>query len=169
MHQALNDRLIMPLATDGQPRTAPPETRIEEALALQKTQCSFASRTMPTGELRAYGGKACVAAWSLHLLDAESLRSPSLLILQAIVEFRQKLASEINKLQHAIAEGPVLAKRRRITESEAMAARECNLENICQTLLLLGQMDPNTPPTPATKPPSMVAVVLPIQTICATR
>lgn len=45
----------------------------------------------------------------------------------------------------------------RITESEAMAARECNLENICQTLLQLGQMDPNTPPTPATKPPSMVA------------
>ncbi len=38
-----------------------------------------------------------------------------------------------------------------------MAARECNLENICQTLLQLGQMDPNTPPTPATKPPSMVA------------
>ncbi len=38
-----------------------------------------------------------------------------------------------------------------------MAARECNLENICQTLLQLGQMDPNTPPTPATKPPSIVA------------
>ncbi|HGF2198447.1 TPA: FUSC family protein [Escherichia coli] len=45
----------------------------------------------------------------------------------------------------------------RISESEAMAARECNLENICQTLLQLGQMDPNTPPTPAAKPPSMVA------------
>ncbi len=38
-----------------------------------------------------------------------------------------------------------------------MAARECNLENICQTLLQLGQMDPNTPPTPAAKPPSMAA------------
>lgn len=45
----------------------------------------------------------------------------------------------------------------RISESEAMAARECNLENICQTLLQLGQMDPNTPPTPAAKPPSMAA------------
>ncbi len=30
-------------------------------------------------------------------------------------------------------------------------------ENICQTLLQLGQMDPNTPPTPAAKPPSMAA------------
>lgn len=38
-----------------------------------------------------------------------------------------------------------------------MAARECNTENICQTLLQLGQMDPNTPPTPAAKPPSMAA------------
>lgn len=37
-----------------------------------------------------------------------------------------------------------------------MAARECNLENICQTLLQLGQMDPHTPPTPAAKPPSFV-------------
>lgn len=42
-------------------------------------------------------------------------------------------------------------------EREALAARECNLENICQTLLQLGQMDPNTPPTPAAKPPSMAA------------
>ncbi len=29
-------------------------------------------------------------------------------------------------------------------------------ENICQTLLHLGQMDPHTPPTPAAKPPSFV-------------
>lgn len=94
---------------------------------------------------------------NLHLLDAESLRSTSFADSQAIIEFRQKLASEINKLQHAIAEGQCWQSDWRITESEAMAARECNTENICQTLLQLGQMDPNTPPTPATKPPSMVA------------
>lgn len=76
---------------------------------------------------------------------------------QAIIEFRQKLASEINKLQHAVAEGQCWQSDWRISESEAMAARECNLENICQTLLQLGQMDPNTPPTPAAKPPSMAA------------
>ncbi|SRL39829.1 multidrug efflux system protein MdtO [Shigella flexneri] len=76
---------------------------------------------------------------------------------QAIIEFRQKLASEINKLQHAVAEGQCWQSDWRLSESEAVAARECNLENICQTLLQLGQMNPNTPPTPAAKPPSMVA------------
>ncbi len=69
----------------------------------------------------------------------------------------KKLASEINKLQHAVAEGQCWQSDWRISESEAMAARECNTENICQTLLQLGQMDPNTPPTPAAKPPSMAA------------
>lgn len=94
---------------------------------------------------------------NLHLLDAESLRSHLFADSQAIIEFRQKLVSEINKLQHTIAEGQCWQSDWRISESEAMAARECNLENICQTLLQLGQMDPNTPPTPAAKPPSMVA------------
>ncbi len=94
---------------------------------------------------------------NLHLLDAESLRSHLFADSQAIIEFRQKLASEINKLQHAVAEGQCWQSDWRISESEAMAARECNLENICQTLLQLGQMDPNTPPTPAAKPPSMAA------------
>ncbi len=73
----------------------------------------------------------------------------SLLILRQLLNSDKKLASEINKLQHAIAEGQCWQSDWRITESEAMAARECNTENICQTLLQLGQMDPNTPPTPA--------------------
>lgn len=106
---------------------------------------------------------------NLHLLDAESLRSHLFADSQAIIEFRKKLASEINKLQYAITEGQCWQSDWQISESEAMAARECNLENICQTLLQLGQMDPNTPPTPAAKPPSMAADALPIQTICATR
>ncbi len=53
---------------------------------------------MPTGELKAHGGKAA-GNGNLHLLDAESLRSHLFCCSQAIIEFRQKLASEINKLQ----------------------------------------------------------------------
>ncbi len=77
---------------------------------------------------------------NLHLLDAESLLSHLFADSQAIIEFRQKLASEINKLQHAVAEGQCWQSDWRITESEAMAARERTGE-IRQTLLQLGQMD----------------------------
>ncbi len=50
---------------------------------------------MPTGELKTHGGKLR-GNGNLHLLDAESLRSHPFADSQAIIEFRQKLASEIN-------------------------------------------------------------------------
>lgn len=44
-----------------------------------------------------------------------------------------------------------------LSQAEAATARECGLEPLCQTLLQLGHMDPNTPPAPVAKPPSMVS------------
>ncbi len=156
MHQALNDRLDDAISHLTDSLVPLPETRIERGAGATKTQC-----LLPRGRCQLANSKRMVAKLrgngNLHLLDAESLRSTSFADSQAIIEFRQKLASEINKLQHAVAEGQCWQSDWRISESEAMAARECNLENICQTLLQLGQMDPNTPPTPAAKPPSMAA------------
>ncbi len=48
---------------------------------------------MPTGELRALVAKLR-GNGNLHLLDAESLRPTSFADSQAIIEFRQKLATE---------------------------------------------------------------------------
>lgn len=60
MHQALNDRLDDAISHLTDSLAPLPETRIEERRWRCKNSMSFASRTMPTGELRAHGGKA---AW----------------------------------------------------------------------------------------------------------
>lgn len=134
-----------------------PETRIErEALALQKLNV-FCLADDANWRTQNAWWQSCVATVTYIYSTLNRYDPTSFADSQAIIEFRQKLASEINKLQHAVAEGQCWQSDWRISESEAMAARECNLENICQTLLQLGQMDPNTPPTPAAKPPSMAA------------
>ncbi|HHL7895455.1 TPA: multidrug efflux transporter permease subunit MdtO [Escherichia coli] len=157
MHQALNDRLDDAISHLTNSLTPLPETRIErEALALQKLNV-FCLADDADWRTQSAWWQSCVATVTYIYSTLNRYDPTSFADSQAIIEFRQKLASEINKLQHAIAEGQCWQSDWRITESQAMAARECNLENICQTLLQLGQMDPNTPPTPATKPPSMVA------------
>lgn len=60
MHQALNDRLDDAISHLTDSLAPLPETRIEERRWRCKNSMSFASRTMPTGEPRAHGGKA---AW----------------------------------------------------------------------------------------------------------
>ncbi|HDV4738180.1 TPA: multidrug efflux transporter permease subunit MdtO [Escherichia coli] len=157
MHQALNDRLDDAISHLTDSLAPLPETRIErEALALQKLNV-FCLADDANWRTQSAWWQSCVATVTYIYSTLNRYDPTSFADSQAIIEFRQKLASEINKLQHAIAEGQCWQSDWRITESEAMAARECNLENICQTLLQLGQMDPNTPPTPATKPPSIVA------------
>ncbi|EOU8881733.1 multidrug efflux transporter permease subunit MdtO, partial [Escherichia coli] len=157
MHQALNDRLDDAISHLTDSLAPLPETRIErEALALQKLNV-FCLADDANWRTQSAWWQSCVATVTYIYSTLNRYDPTSFADSQAIIEFRQKLASEINKLQHAVAEGQCWQSDWRITESEAMAARECNLENICQTLLQLGQMDPNTPPTPAAKPPSMVA------------
>lgn len=157
MHQALNDRLDDAISHLTDSLAPLPKTRIErEALALQKLNV-FCLADDANWRTQSAWWQSCVATVTYIYSTLNRYDPTSFADSQAIIEFRQKLASEINKLQHAVAEGQCWQSDWRITESEAMAARECNLENICQTLLQLGQMDPNTPPTPAAKPPSMVA------------
>ena len=157
MHQALNDRLDDAISHLTDSLAPLPETRIErEALALQKLNV-FCLADDANWRTQSAWWQSCVATVTYIYSTLNRDDPTSFADSQAIIEFRQKLASEINKLQHAVAEGQCWQSDWRISESEAMAARECNLENICQTLLQLGQMDPNTPPTPAAKPPSMAA------------
>ncbi|EFH8034423.1 multidrug efflux transporter permease subunit MdtO [Escherichia coli] len=157
MHQALNDRLDDAISHLTDSLAPLPETRIErEALALQKLNV-FCLADDANWRTQSAWWQSCVATVTYIYSTLNRYDPTSFADSQAIIEFRQKLASEINKLQHAVAEGQCWQSDWRISESEAMAARECNLENICQTLLQLGQMDPNTPPTPAAKPPSMAA------------
>ncbi|STI31084.1 multidrug resistance protein [Escherichia coli] len=157
MHQALNDRLDDAISHLTDSLAPLPETRIErEALALQKLNV-FCLADDANWRTQNAWWQSCVATVTYIYSTLNRYDPTSFADSQAIIEFRQKLASEINKLQHAVAEGQCWQSDWRISESEAMAARECNLENICQTLLQLGQMDPNTPPTPAAKPPSMAA------------
>lgn len=69
----------------------------------------------------------------------------------------QKLQAEITALQQAIAQGETWQCTWQLSETERTVARECGLENVCVQLRQLGQMNPDTPPTPAAKAPSMVA------------
>lgn len=68
-----------------------------------------------------------------------------------------KLAQEIASLRQAIVEGNPWQNRWELSDKERASARECGLENLCEQLRQLGQMDPETPPAPAAKESSMVA------------
>ncbi|SUI54560.1 multidrug efflux system protein MdtO [Shigella flexneri] len=165
MHQALNDRLDDAISHLTDSLAPLPETRIErEALALQKLNV-FCLADDANWRTQSAWWQSCVATVTYIYSTLNRYDPTSFADSQAIIEFRQKLASEINKLQHAVAEGQCWQSDWRISESEAVAARECNLENICQTLLQLGQMNPNTPPNRHQWSP----MLLPIQTIYATR
>ncbi|MRC01683.1 multidrug transporter subunit MdtO, partial [Bacillus thuringiensis] len=72
-------------------------------------------------------------------------------------DLQQKLCREITALQDAVARGMPWQSEWELSQAEAATARECGLEPLCQTLLQLGHMDPNTPPAPVAKPPSMVS------------
>lgn len=156
MYQALNERLDDALGHLTRSLTPLAEKRIErEALALQKLNV-FCLADDADWRVRSAWWQSCVATVT-YLYATLNRYDPALYAeTQATREVRQKLAAVIKKLQSAIAQGQTWQSNWRLTEEEAVAARECNLENLCQMLMQLGQMDPGTPPTPAAKPPSMV-------------
>ncbi|ENC3009262.1 multidrug efflux transporter permease subunit MdtO [Escherichia albertii] len=156
MHQALNDRLDDALSHLAENLTPLPEKQVErEALALQKLNVFCLADDADWREKSAWW-QSCVATVTYIYSTLNRYHPADFAESQATKELRQKLAAEIEKLQQAIAQGESWQSDWCLSEEEAVAARVCNLENICQALMQLGQMDPNTPPTPAAKPPSMV-------------
>lgn len=67
-----------------------------------------------------------------------------------------KIQREIEALRQAIADGEPWQSRWQLSAEERSCAQECGLESLCDRLCQLGQMDPDTPPPPAAKEPSMV-------------
>lgn len=65
------------------------------------------------------------------------------------------LAAEMRSLSGAIAAGEPWHGNWQPTEEQRAAAQHCGLSGVCQALILLGNMDPDTPPAPAAKQPSM--------------
>lgn len=119
MHQALNDRLDDAISHLTDSLAPLPETRIErEALALQKLNV-FCLADDANWRTQSAWWQSCVATVTYIYSTLNRYDPTSFADSQAIIEFRQKLASEINKLQHAVAEGQCWQSDWRITESEA--------------------------------------------------
>ncbi|ELN1175607.1 multidrug transporter subunit MdtO, partial [Escherichia coli] len=122
MHQALNDRLDDAISHLTDSLAPLPETRIErEALALQKLNV-FCLADDANWRTQSAWWQSCVATVTYIYSTLNRYDPTSFADSQAIIEFRQKLASEMNKLQHAVAEGQCWQSDWRISESEAMAA-----------------------------------------------
>ena len=169
MHQALNDRLDDAISHLTDSLAPLPETRIErEALALQKLNV-FCLADDANWRTQSAWWQSCVATVTYIYSTLNRYDPTSFADSQAIIEFRQKLVSEINKLQHTIAEGQCWQSDWRLSEDEAVAARECNrrisARRYCNwvrwTRIRRLRLQPSRhqwSPMP-----------LPIQTICATR
>ncbi len=69
---------------------------------------------------------------------------------------RQKLHGEITSLRQSIAQGDPWQSTLEFSADERTAAQQCGLETLFAQLRQLGTMDPDTPPSPAAKQPSMV-------------
>lgn len=68
----------------------------------------------------------------------------------------QKLRGEMTSLRHSIAQGEPWQSALELSTDERAVARKCGLETLFEQLRQLGSMDPDTPPPPAAKQPSMV-------------
>lgn len=157
MHKALSERLddaLLHLTSEASPLA---EKYIErEALALQKLNV-FCLADDAEWRKKSAWWQNCVATvtylyTSLNRYDVRAFpESPEMTAL------RQKLICEVQSLQQAICAGETWQSNRQLQEDELTLAHQCGLFSHCQMLLQLGHMDPATPPTPAAKPPSMVA------------
>lgn len=169
MHQALNDRLDDAISHLTDSLAPLPETRIErEALALQKLNV-FCLADDANWRTQSAWWQSCVATVTYIYSTLNRYDPTSFADSQAIIEFRQKLASEINKLQHAVAEGQCWQSDWRITESEAMAARNVTWRisaRRCYNWVRWTRIRRQRPPPNRHQWSPML---LPIQTICATR
>ncbi|MDA8493029.1 multidrug efflux transporter permease subunit MdtO [Kluyvera georgiana] len=152
MHEALCARLddaLIHLATP----TAPLAEKIveREALALQKLNV-FCMADDADWKARSAWWQSCVA--TVTYLYSTLNRYPAH---DGHPALREKLQQEIAALRQAIALGQSWQSTWQLSAEERDAARACGLENLCEQLYRLGQMDPDTPPAPAAKQPSMVA------------
>lgn len=75
----------------------------------------------------------------------------------AVQNLLPELATEMRSLSSAISAGEPWRGSWQPTEEQHAAAQRCGLSGVCQALIQLGKMDPDTPPAPAAKQPSMAA------------
>lgn len=75
----------------------------------------------------------------------------------AVQNLLPELAVEMRSLSGAISAGEPWRGSWQPTEEQHAAAQRCGLSGVCQALIQLGKMDPDTPSAPAAKQPSMAA------------
>lgn len=75
----------------------------------------------------------------------------------AVQNLLPELAAAMRSLSGAISAGEPWRGSWQPTEEQHAAAQRCGLSGVCQALIQLGKMDPDTPPAPAAKQPSMAA------------
>ncbi|HGX3620348.1 TPA: multidrug efflux transporter permease subunit MdtO [Escherichia coli] len=75
----------------------------------------------------------------------------------AVQNLLPELAAEMRSLSGAISAGEPWRGSWQPTEEQHATAQRCGLSGVCQALIQLGKMDPDTPPAPAAKQPSMAA------------
>lgn len=154
MREALHSRLDDALShlTGNAPPLA--EKYVErEALALQKLNVFCMADDEPWRKRSAWW-QSCVATVTYLYTTLNRFRPDDAARQSALVD---KLRNELAGLQQAIAQGEVWQSTWTLSAEERAAARDCGLENVCHQLLQLGHLDPDTPPAPAVKEPSLVA------------
>lgn len=157
MRHALCSRLDDALNHLTQTVTPLPEKRVErETLALQKLNV-FCLADDTDWQVKSAWWQACVATVTYLYTSLNRYDAATFIETAETQDFREKLHNEIKSLQNAIAAGETWQSRWQLSEREIAAARASGLENFCFALLQLGHMDPDTPPAPTVKPPSMVA------------
>lgn len=75
----------------------------------------------------------------------------------AVQNLLPELAAEMRSLSGAISAGEPWRGSWQPTEEQHATAQRCGLSGVCQALIQLGKMDPDTLPAPAAKQPSMAA------------
>lgn len=121
-----------------------------EALALQKLNV-FCLADDADWKARSAWWQNCVATvtYLYSTLNRYSPRAqPTALV--------QKLHDEITSLRQSIAQGDPWQSALELSADERAVARKSGLETLFEQLHQLGTMDPDTPPSPAAKQPSMV-------------
>ncbi|MBV8041058.1 multidrug efflux transporter permease subunit MdtO [Pluralibacter sp.] len=134
-----------------------PEKRIEkEVLALQKLN-AFCLADNASWRNQSAWWQTCVTTVSYLYTRLNRYNIAAVAKTAETHDFMIKLTNEIHSLKRAITTGEIWQSDWQPSEREMAAARASGLENLCHALLNLGRMDPDTPPVPASRPPSMVA------------
>ncbi len=133
------------------------EKRIEkEALALQKLNV-FCMADDADWQARSAWWQTCVSTVTFLYATLNHFNATNLPPDARSSDLVQKIGGEMAALRHAIREGESWRSEWQLNADEIAVAREYGLLTICQMLLQLGHMDPNTPSAPSVKPPSMAA------------